>query len=160
MRDGEGTKGTLADKQPGLFACLKSILIGAGSTSFGAPSSEAKEDKSIRTHYLELRGTRDNSKKSAFVQEHVHVFFDRIYWKLRAYYGEKMEEQCMIIVAYKGAVSHENIVHVANNADIAYRWTSGMRPWRICSASITYRPHRCPESSPSIPVKALRHLSA
>lgn len=120
MRDGEGTKGTLADKQPGLFACLKSILIGAGSTSFGAPSSEAKEDKSIRTHYLELRGTRDNSKKSAFVQEHVHVFFDRIYWKLRAYYGEKMEEQCMIIVAYKGAMDiwHEAMAHLQRKYNI------------------------------------------
>ena len=80
MRDGDGTKGLLAEKRPGLFACLKNILTGTGSSSFETATNEAEQDKCIRTHYLELHGKRDNSKRSAFVQEHVHVFFDRIYW--------------------------------------------------------------------------------
>ena len=127
MRDGDGTKGTLADQQPGLFACLKSILTRAGSTAFAAGRNEIEQDKSIRTHYLELRGTRDTTKRSPFVQEHVHVFFDSIYWKLLAYYGEKMEEQVMVIVAYKGAVSGTNpcILLATNNL---YRRRFGWKP--------------------------------
>ncbi|KAK4499399.1 hypothetical protein PRZ48_009913 [Zasmidium cellare] len=101
MRDGPGTYKRLKSSQPGLFACLKGIMDSVSPTQ----SSGAEEDldRRIRSHYFDVRGTRDNSKRSAFVREHPRFFFEHIYWPLRAYYGEKMQDNVMVICAYKGA---------------------------------------------------------
>lgn len=114
MRDGPGTSKRLKSCQPGLFACLKGILDGIGSPT---QSSELEEDKRIRVQYLNVLGTRDLSKRSAFVREHPRFFFEHIYWPLLAYYGENMQENVMVICAYKGAVSFDELYLPPHNTN-------------------------------------------
>lgn len=100
MRDGPGTKGLLRTKQPGLYACLRVILDSIGSV---AQSSDMAEDQRVRSNYIQVLGSRDNSKRSPVVREHVKFFFNSIYWGLRAYWEEELSSNVMIICAYKGA---------------------------------------------------------
>ncbi|KAF7198583.1 Helicase SEN1 [Pseudocercospora fuligena] len=103
MRNGPSTYLTLRQKLPGLFDCLTGILKDLGTVFTNPLQTEAELDRSVRTHYLEIDGNRDNSKRSAFVLEHVRFFCDKIYWNLRAYFVEKTNEKVLVICAYKEA---------------------------------------------------------
>ncbi|KJX92459.1 hypothetical protein TI39_contig5851g00006 [Zymoseptoria brevis] len=101
MLNGPGTEHTLAHKKPGLYYCAMNI-ISRLDASFNTTTDPVNQDKALRTHYFSIAGTRDSSKRSPFVNEHVRFFFNEIFWDLHAYYGESMNENVMIIVAYKG----------------------------------------------------------
>ncbi|KXT08633.1 hypothetical protein AC579_6564 [Pseudocercospora musae] len=103
MRNGPSTYLTLRQKLPGLFNCLTEILEDLGTVSRDPLQTEAELDKVVRTHYLEIKGTRDHSKRSPFVLEHVRFFCDKLFWKLRAYFVEKTNEKVLVICAYKEA---------------------------------------------------------
>ncbi|SMR52400.1 unnamed protein product [Zymoseptoria tritici ST99CH_3D1] len=101
MLNGPGTEHTLAHKKPGLYSCAKSIIARL-DPNFNTVADLINEDKALRTHYFSVAGIRDSSKRSPFVNEHIRFFFSEIFWTLHAYYGESMNENVMVICAYKG----------------------------------------------------------
>jgi senataxin len=104
MRDAASTGLTLHEKQPGLHACLAKICEGHLAHRWPF-DDKIQQDILLRTKYVEIAGTRDNSKLSAVVREHILAFFNHIFWPLHAYYGEKLHENVMIICAYRAARS-------------------------------------------------------
>ncbi|SMR51294.1 unnamed protein product [Zymoseptoria tritici ST99CH_1E4] len=109
MLNGPGTEHTLAVAKPGLFACAKSI-ISRLNPSFNAVTDPIAQDTFLRSHYFDVPGLRDSSKRSPFVREHVRFFFDELFWNLHAYYGEHTNDNVMIITSYKGS---KNLYHEA-----------------------------------------------
>lgn len=100
MRNAPCTFATLDEKLPGLRACLLQFF----RETSGSMHAEFN-DRDIRTHYIEIAGTRIKSDSgSSVVREHIQVFFNTIFWYLHAYYGKDMERNVMIIVAYREAV--------------------------------------------------------
>ena len=111
MRSSKSAYGLLGETQPGLKHCLAKIL---GHDPACLPGTNAQEeDAFLRTHYIEVNGTRVKRNLSTVVREHIVGFFNHVFPTLLAYYGEDMSANVTIIVAYKEAVSITHLeVHI------------------------------------------------
>lgn len=91
-----------------------------------------EQDTYLRTHYIELNGTRLKRNLSTVVREHIVAFFNHIFPAFQAYYRSNLHENVTIIVAYKEAVSTDLFRPLALNQInllmLAYSDTPGSRP--------------------------------
>ena len=67
----------------------------------------SKTDEKARHAYIQVAGERlqGDDGTSSYVQEHIDVFFKRIFPALQTYFGPKTSKNLMIICAYTAAVS-------------------------------------------------------
>lgn len=94
---------------PGFRVVLTDIIAEGGiqdsveRQAFRLEASDAK----ARLHWIQVKGKKLVDVKSTAVQEHINVFFDKIWPKLHAYFesrGEKMADHVLILSAYGHAV--------------------------------------------------------
>lgn len=104
MRSSASTYRLLREKQPGLQQCLTKAL-GEDPCRLATMYNPQEQDTYLRTHYIELNGTRLKRNLSTVVREHIVAFFNHIFPAFQAYYRSNLHENVTIIVAYKEAVS-------------------------------------------------------
>ncbi|KAK4554491.1 hypothetical protein LTR86_008345 [Recurvomyces mirabilis] len=88
----------LAEAKPDLANCLRTMFCAIPP----AGTRGTLTDEQLRNAYFEVSGTRRPSSNgtSWVVREHIHFFFERIFWHLNAYYRGKTAEHVMVIAAY------------------------------------------------------------
>ena len=115
MRDAPDMNTTIDQDMPGLRQVLVDIIADTISSPSDREDFKATvTDDDLRRHYVEVSGTREVNPvtKSKNVHEHVNVFFNKIYPKLRRYFREtkqSMEKNVMIICAYGWAVRDRKV---------------------------------------------------
>ena len=110
LRNGPDMNVTIDEQMPG----LRNILVDIISDEITNPAKQDRfrkivSDADLRRHYVEVKGTRvpHESTKSMIVHEHIDVFFNKIFPKLREYFrsnDKSMNKHVMIICGYNFAV--------------------------------------------------------
>ena len=106
--NGPGTRDTLESVMPGLQAVLLEIILGT-TPSNAAPRllNTGRPDLEIlaRNHYVQVAGAVEyNDSRSKRIKKHADTFFDKIFPKLHGYFGDRMEDNVMIVISYSFAL--------------------------------------------------------
>ncbi|KAK4548272.1 hypothetical protein LTR36_010142 [Oleoguttula mirabilis] len=112
LRNGPGANERLDDIKPGFKRQLEMILAGQPHSNYLRQKFMAgANEEDVRLVWIEVKGERRMAaSRSMLVQEHVDVFFNHIFPKLRGYFSQftdkkdMMEENVMIICAYSATL--------------------------------------------------------
>ncbi|KAK3680639.1 hypothetical protein LTR37_021127 [Vermiconidia calcicola] len=109
LRNGPDMNVTINEQMPG----LRNVLVDIIAEEITNPAKQDRfrkivSDADLRRHYVEVKGTRvpHESTKSMIVHEHIDVFFNKIFPKLREYFrsnDKSMNKHVMIICGYNFA---------------------------------------------------------
>ncbi|KAK4548249.1 hypothetical protein LTR36_010119 [Oleoguttula mirabilis] len=112
LRNAPRVHGSLDIVRPGMIdAALDPILRKVLSESEKARYTDGRLSEELyRLHYFEIVGERVQHPEScsSVVKEHVEVFFREMFPHLQSYFGDRTEEDLMIICGHGYAASHLN----------------------------------------------------
>ena len=108
LRDAPETHRPLDETMPGLREILTDIVAEHGihdDVKREAYRLEASDEKA-RLHWIQVDGKNSNET----VSNHVDFFFQKIFPKLRAYFGEKFVDNVLVVCAYNKQVGTNDIL--------------------------------------------------
>lgn len=106
LRDGRGTSRLLEEERPGLKRALSGILTSRMGELERAQWENTNTERAVRNAWIRVSGTVEKDHfQSRKVATHPDIFFEKIFPALHDYFWDDMEEEVMIMCAYKNSVS-------------------------------------------------------